>query len=99
MGVERIGGVPDPLRREAAVKRERDRVRDAREAPSDEVALSPVGKQASQVSRYVDDVKDIPDIRDVEVALAREHLDEGALYDEDVLRETARKLLAEEEGL
>lgn len=59
---------------------------------SDQVSISPEARQALDVQRYTQMVKDMPDVRDNAVMRAQERMQSGFYDDTEVARKAALKM-------
>ena len=94
VGVQGIGGVPEPQSdRSTGVRRRDDDARVSESAPrEDDVAISPEAQQAASVARYVQLAKDEPDVRADRIAEARAAIERGEYKYPEVAARIAEKL-------
>jgi len=86
-----IEHLPDAVESRRTPPRERERTE--RAGGRDEVEISPQARRASEVARLVEITRSLPDVRDEEVDQARANIESGRHRDEEVIRDTARRLL------
>ena len=92
MDVGKIDGVNEPSlnqpRKEDSDRRKAEKTREA-----DKVNISPEARKAAEVARLVSLANEIPEVRDDEVAQAKERLESQKPDDEQVNRTVAQRLL------
>lgn len=95
MDINRIDGVHEASLDKARQEEQRQRS-PKNVAPADQVSISPEAQKASEVSRLVSLVKQLPDVRPEKLAQAKERLDsQPPEADEQVSRTIARRMLEE----
>ena len=70
-------------------------VKPSQKAQGDEVTISPAAKEKSKIARYTEIVKNMPDVRDAEVARVKDNMEKGLYTSPDVRKKTAEKMLEE----
>lgn len=88
-----IEHLPDTVERRRTPPHERERTE--RLGGRDEVEISPQARRAAEIARLVEITRSLPDVRDDRVDEARANVEDGRHRDEDVIKETARRLLGE----
>ena len=99
MPIEPIGGFQEPVRKPDSTKRDdtkRVETGKTQASSADSVSFSREAIKAAEVATYVEEIEKMPDIREEEVAQAQERLDSEVLFDREVLKETARRILLSE---
>ncbi len=92
MDIGKIDGVNEPsLNQPKQEDQRRRRTEDVRQ--SDKVSISPEAQKAAEVARLVSLVKQIPEVREDEVARAAERIQSQTPQDEDISRTVAQRLL------
>lgn len=101
VGIQGLGGVPEPKSEgPGRIRRDRD-ADDAREAassgsgaaPQDGVTISDAAKQAADVARVVQASKNTSDIRADRVEAARQRIERGDYKNPEVVAQVAERLL------
>ena len=83
--------LPDTVESRKTPSRERERTE--RAEGRDELEISPEARRAAEIAKLVEITRDLPEIREDEVDEARTHIAERRYRDDEVIRDTARRLL------
>jgi len=86
-----VGGVPRPIDNRPAASRRQEEAESVRR--EDGVEISPEARRAAEVSRLVQTAKSLPDVREDRVERARDNIESGRHHDEEVVRQTAERLI------
>jgi len=86
-----VGSVPRPIDNRPTTSRREERTEAAKR--QDGVDISPEARRAAEVSRFVEVAKSRPDVREQRVEEARANIESGQYRDEEVVRETAERLV------
>ncbi len=90
--VSGVGGVPRPIEnRTTTSRRQKEEAETVRR--TDGVDISPEARRAAEVSRFVEIARSLPDVREERVEAARGNIESGRYRDEEVVRQTAERLL------
>jgi len=83
--------LPDTVESRKTPPRERERAE--RAEGRDELEISQEARRAAEIAKLVEITRDLPDVREDEVDEARANIAEGRYRYDEVIRETARRLL------
>lgn len=86
-----IEHLPDVAGSRRTPSREREETQ--RTESRDEVEISAEGRRAAEIAKLVEITRSLPDVREDRVDEAQANVDEGRHRDEEVIKETARRLL------
>ncbi len=86
-----IEPLPDAVETRRTSAREQERTERAEER--DEVRISAEARRAAEIARLVELTRELPDVREERVEESRAAIDEGRYRNEEVIQDTARRLL------
>ena len=86
-----VGGVSRPIDNRSTTSRRKEETESVRR--EDGVEISPEARRAAEVSRLVETAKSLPDVREDRVEQARDSIESGRHHDEEVVRQTAERLI------
>jgi anti-sigma28 factor (negative regulator of flagellin synthesis) len=92
--IQGVGGVPRPVEKRPTTARKEERAEETARR-QDDVTISPEARQAAEVSRFVELAKSQDGAREDRVEEARRSIENGDHRNEQVVRETAERVLDE----
>ena len=92
VGINGIGGIPEPVPERPANVRDRKREVESAPAREDGVRISPEAQEAATSARVANIAREDDGIRADEVAAAKERLERGDFRLPEVVAEVARRL-------
>lgn len=86
-----VGGVSRPIDNRPTTSRRKEEAESVRR--EDGVQISPEARRAAEVSRLVETARSLPDVREDRVEQARDNIESDRHHDEEVVRQTAERLI------